>query len=105
MELSTPVIKQVGLKIFGIILMRSAIIGKNGDVYYGDQKKLDMREGNGFKEGDKVTVTTNMETGEVNWKVNGALEASDWMRKIRDQCINWVPFISIHTRGDIVEIE
>ena len=70
--------------------------GRDGGLY-GDGKTGFKKEGSGFKEGDKVTVSMGMETGVVIWLViwlvNGIKQAGHKMDRIIHTNIDWVPYI------------
>ena len=60
--------------------------------------------GRKYKEGDKVTVHVNLETGEVAWLINGQEGQTYKMEKIKNKSINWVPHIRMYYKGEKVEI-
>ena len=70
---------------------------------YGDGGK-EKEGGKEYKNGDKVTVTVNLETGEVAWLINGQEGASYKMERLKNKSINWVPYILMRYNGDKVEI-
>ena len=57
----------------------------------------------GFKQGDTVTVSADMETGKVTWKVNGTIKASHKTDKLKRKKIKWVPYIWMWNEGDQIE--
>ena len=65
-----------------------------------------MKKGGGrrYYDGDKVTVTVNLETGEVAWLINGQEGQTYKMEKIKNKSINWVPYIQMYYNGHKVEI-
>ena len=60
--------------------------------------------GRSWKDGDKVTVHVNLETGEVAWLINGQEGASYKMERLKNKSINWVPYILMFRNGEKVEI-
>ena len=75
--------------------------GQNGGVA-GDSGKANKTEGSGFKTGDKVRVTVNLEAGIVTWSVNGMKQASERMEVLKEKTVNWVPYVLMYTKGDSV---
>ena len=72
---------------------------------HGDGKLEYMKEGaRQYKAGDKVTVTVNLETGQVTWLLNGQEGISHRMERLKNKSIRWVPMIAMRSKGDIVEI-
>ena len=67
----------------------------------GDGRKKKI-EGIGFRAGERVTVTVEGET--ISWKVNGQKVAHFKMPKLQDESVNWVPFIKMSSKGDVVEL-
>ena len=49
--------------------------GMNRAVWGDGHKAFIKAEGNGYGEGDTIKMSADMETGEVNWVVNGKQEA------------------------------
>ena len=75
----------------------------NNQLMVGDEN-MHEKMGGGFKEGEKVTVQVNMETGEVVWTVNEKKEADYKWKKLKNTSINWVPYLDMGSGGDIVEM-
>ena len=71
---------------------------------WGDGQGMVKRGGRRFGSGDKVTVTVNLETGEVAWLINGQEGQTYKMEKLKNKSINWVPYIEMLRNGDKVEI-
>ena len=79
-------------------------------VYYGRTGSIcgdggeEKRGGKGYNEGDQVTVTINLETGQVMWQVTGQEVIGYKMEKLKRKFISWVPYIGMANKGDKVEI-
>ena len=60
-------------------------------------------EGNGFHQGNTVTLSVDMSSGGIIWSVNGQRRATHQTDKLKKKSINWVPYVLIYSNGDSVE--
>ena len=51
-----------------------------------------------------MTVTINLETGQVMWQVTGQEVIGYKMEKLKRKFTSWVPYIGMANKGDKVEI-
>ena len=75
----------------------------NSAKVYGDGKGILKKEGFGFGEGDTVGLRVDMETGEVEWTVNGVRQVAYTMESVKDGRVKWVPMLRMYEKGDVVE--
>ena len=53
--------------------------------------------------GDIVSVTVDLEKGEIEWKVNEISQFKYLMPKLKEGNIKWVPLLWMYNTGDCVE--
>ena len=52
-----------------------------------------------IKVGDVITVRTQLETGNIEWVINGQLEEAYLMENLKDSSIVWVPYILVWNKN------
>lgn len=61
-------------------------------------------EGDGFKEGEVVSLHVDTLTGRMEWRVGAEVRASYMSANLKDPSIEWVFFILMKVKGDTAEI-
>ena len=79
--------------------------GRTGRLRYGDNdgKYRWKSEGNGFFDNEVVTVEVNLIAGNIKWLINNKLKTSINLMMLEDENREFVPYIELEDRGDMVE--
>ena len=73
--------------------------------YYGiDGNKLPGggQEGGGFKKGDTVETFVDLDQGKIEWRVNGAYQATMVSKYLQKVSGSVVPYLGMYHAGDMV---
>lgn len=72
----------------------------NGALY--DAGAFITSDGTGFRQGDKVKMRVNILEGVIEWSIGGISVCKHKSEKIKDNKLEWVPFIRMCDKGDSV---
>ena len=67
--------------------------GSSGAVYGDGRFGQIWGKGSKILAGDVITVTVDVESGTIQWAINGILQFKYVSSKLKDNSINWVPYI------------
>ena len=70
--------------------------------FSGQKMPEKVKEGDGFKTGDIVETIVDLREGKVEWRVNGAYQASTVNEDLRTQEAIIAPCLEMRNVGDIV---
>ena len=72
------------------------------DVYSGNVCERDQKKADGKKVGQGETVSMTVEGQTIYWRVEGEVRVKYTTPMLADGSINWVPYIYMYHKGDIV---
>ena len=73
-------------------------------MWYGSIAESKFKdEGDGFKEGDIVTIEVDLENGKIKWIVNDKQKAEIETDILKDIKRKFVPFADFYNKGDTIE--
>lgn len=83
-------------------IRRICYSGKSGEIHEtgrGHPKK----EGDGFQEGDTITMTVNLSVGNIKWLINSKHKINYYSPRMREEPVEWVPYFTIRHQKDAIE--
>lgn len=71
--------------------------------YDGSKTTSDIKEGEGFRQGDVVEVDINRTASTIKYSVNGTVKATDTHEMLADINRVFMPFVEMYNTNDTVE--